>query len=266
MRTTDRPYARWLEFVAHVLSQPMITFAHDLVAAELCETFECTATALFSWPHGSGQPSLRIWPDSFRGTAPQGSPAIYAINPLQNYYRITGDPIARGTIEVPSRIADRRALAAWREFSDPLQLYHQLALPLSATAPAHRAYVLGRSSGVFTGEELELARVLQPVLAAVDRQAAVLSRGQPPWPAAGSAQLTGRELAVLTLLAQGLTAASIGRRLGITPRTVTKHLERTYTKLEVNNRVAAVVTAQRAGILAGPQAGSGRTGSREGPG
>jgi DNA-binding CsgD family transcriptional regulator len=255
VRTTDRPYARWLEFVAHVLSQPTVALTHDLVADEIRKTFECTAVAFFSWPNGSGTPVLKIWPDSFRSIAPPGSPDIYALNPLQNYYRITNDPSARGTTEVPSRIADRRALAAWREFSDPLQLYHQLALPLSPIAPSQRAYVLGRSSGVFTREELELARVLQPVLAAVDRQAVVLRHLPSRRPTAGNDPLlTGRELAVLTLLAQGLTAASIGRRLGITARTVNKHLERAYPKLRVNNRVAAVVAAQRIGILPNPEA------------
>jgi hypothetical protein len=50
-------------------------------------------------------------------------------------------------------------------------------------------------------------------------------------------------------LAEGLTAAAIGRRLSIAPRTVTKHLEHVYTKLGVSDRLAAVMQAYARGIL-----------------
>lgn len=60
---------------------------------------------------------------------------------------------------------------------------------------------------------------------------------------------TGRELAVLTLLQHGLTSSAIGHRLGVSERTVNKHLERLYRKLSVSNRVSAVVTAQSLGWL-----------------
>jgi DNA-binding CsgD family transcriptional regulator len=113
---------------------------------------------------------------------------------------------------------------------------------------AHRVYSVARPSGAFTYAELELVRTLQPLLVTMDRQAAVLGR-LPARRPTGEPLLTGRELAVLTLLAEGLTAAAIGRRLGITPRTVTKHLEHLYAKLDVTNRVTAVVVAQRTGLL-----------------
>jgi DNA-binding NarL/FixJ family response regulator len=66
---------------------------------------------------------------------------------------------------------------------------------------------------------------------------------------ATSLHLTPRELAVLGQLADGLTAAAIGRKLLITERTVHKHLERLYTKLGVGDRLAAVLRAQRLGLL-----------------
>jgi DNA-binding NarL/FixJ family response regulator len=57
------------------------------------------------------------------------------------------------------------------------------------------------------------------------------------------------ELAVLGLVADGLTAAAAARRLVGDERTVHKHLERVYAKLGVSDRVSAVLRAQRIGIL-----------------
>lgn len=67
------------------------------------------------------------------------------------------------------------------------------------------------------------------------------------------ASVTGREVAVLELLAEGHTSGRIARQLGISSRTVEKHLENLYRKLDASNRVAAVVAAQRAGLLGGQE-------------
>lgn len=61
-------------------------------------------------------------------------------------------------------------------------------------------------------------------------------------------QLTGRELAVLTLLAQGLANTSIARRLGISERTTAHHIEHLMAKLEAPNRAAAAVRAVEEGL------------------
>ncbi len=53
------------------------------------------------------------------------------------------------------------------------------------------------------------------------------------------AGLTKREADVLTWLAQGKSNADIGAILGISPRTVQKHLERVFQKLGVETRTAA---------------------------
>lgn len=53
--------------------------------------------------------------------------------------------------------------------------------------------------------------------------------------------VTAREREVLTWLAAGKTDRQIGAILGISPRTVQKHLERLYVKLGVETRTAAVM-------------------------
>jgi len=55
--------------------------------------------------------------------------------------------------------------------------------------------------------------------------------------------LTGREAEVLAWVAQGKTNSTIGLILGISPRTVQKHLERTFHKLGVESRTAAAAQA-----------------------
>jgi len=61
--------------------------------------------------------------------------------------------------------------------------------------------------------------------------------------------LTDREVQVLSLLADGLTAGAIGRVLGISPRTVSKQLEHAYTKLGSRDRLLAVRRAAALGLL-----------------
>ena len=45
---------------------------------------------------------------------------------------------------------------------------------------------------------------------------------------------------MLALLAEGLSIPLIARRLGCSPRTIYKHLERTYRKLGVRDRINAL--------------------------
>lgn len=66
-------------------------------------------------------------------------------------------------------------------------------------------------------------------------------------PAAPS--LSARELEVLSLVAQGHTNAEIGAALHISEATVKTHLLRTFGKLEVSDRTAAVTTAMALGLL-----------------
>jgi DNA-binding CsgD family transcriptional regulator len=62
-------------------------------------------------------------------------------------------------------------------------------------------------------------------------------------------KLTGRELEVLRLAAQGLARDEIQARLGLSRSTVKTHNEHIYAKLGVSNRVAAVAMALREGLI-----------------
>lgn len=68
-------------------------------------------------------------------------------------------------------------------------------------------------------------------------------------PAGETLGLTRREKQILELIADGLTAEAIGRRLRVSPRTVAKHQERMYRKLGTSDRLTTVLRAQRLGLL-----------------
>jgi two-component system nitrate/nitrite response regulator NarL len=61
--------------------------------------------------------------------------------------------------------------------------------------------------------------------------------------------LSPRELDVLRLAADGLSAGEIATELHLSAATVKSHLQRVYEKLEVSDRAAAVAQAMRRGLL-----------------
>lgn len=61
--------------------------------------------------------------------------------------------------------------------------------------------------------------------------------------------LTGRELEVLTLLAQGRSNKEIGARLFISESTVKTHLRSIFAKLDVLSRTEAIAVATRRGLV-----------------
>jgi DNA-binding NarL/FixJ family response regulator len=64
--------------------------------------------------------------------------------------------------------------------------------------------------------------------------------------------LSARETEVLILVGRGLTNAQIGRELFVSEATVKTHLLRSYAKLGVSGRTAAVTRAMELGVLPSP--------------
>ena len=65
--------------------------------------------------------------------------------------------------------------------------------------------------------------------------------------------LTPRERIVLDHLARGGTVEGLAARLAISPRTVHKHQEHLYRKLGAVDRLSAVLSAQRLGLVGSPE-------------
>jgi DNA-binding NarL/FixJ family response regulator len=89
--------------------------------------------------------------------------------------------------------------------------------------------------------ELEAARaVFDDLGARPDRDAVDALVGAPP-PAPGG--LSAREIEVLGHLSRGATNREIAVDLGISERTVDRHVSNIYTKLDVSSRAAATAFA-----------------------
>ncbi|EFH84912.1 response regulator [Ktedonobacter racemifer] len=61
-------------------------------------------------------------------------------------------------------------------------------------------------------------------------------------------ELTEREREILSLLAQGLNNAEIAQRLVLSLKTVRNHLSNVFNKLQVADRVQAIIRAREAGL------------------
>ncbi|MEX2159541.1 MAG: AAA family ATPase [Dehalococcoidia bacterium] len=71
--------------------------------------------------------------------------------------------------------------------------------------------------------------------------------------------LTSREIDVLSLVALGRRNAEIAGALTISPRTVARHLQNIFTKMDADSRTAAVMKATAVGIVGPLRAGSNAT-------
>jgi DNA-binding CsgD family transcriptional regulator len=258
-RPRDRD-GEWLDLVADLVAAPPRCWPDERVAKLLLATFDAPACSYYS--RGPDSAESRGWPpEHFAGHLDEAlhwsEHEAPTRHPLLRYYRVTGDVGCMQVADVPRAIADRRITAAWTELGKRWGgVQAQVSIPVLAGAHTNRAFIIGREDP-FTGAEMAAARRLQPLFVGLDRQISTFRRwtarsGPIAVDVAAAVRLTPRELAVLELLAGGLTATAIAHRLGIAERTVQKHLQRCYAKLGVADRLAAVQRAQGIGVLRVP--------------
>jgi DNA-binding NarL/FixJ family response regulator len=129
-----------------------------------------------------------------------------------------------------------------------LTMYHDDDSVFAAMRAGARGYLLKGA------EQDEIVRAIQAVAAGeaifgpgiAQRVLGFFSAPPPaevPFP-----QLTDRERDVLDLIAAGRPNGEIGRRLGISPKTVANHICSIFAKLRVADRAEAIIRARDAGL------------------
>lgn len=149
----------------------------------------------------------------------------------------------------PRRMSDVATQAEWHgtalynELYRPFGHAYQLGLLTHMGMPGvGSGWTFTRTSSDFTDREMEIAGRILPVLIALEGSRAALSER-------ASVTVKPRERILLAHLAGGLTARAIGWRMGISERTVRKHLGALYVTLECNDRLVAVQRARDLGLL-----------------
>jgi DNA-binding NarL/FixJ family response regulator len=130
-----------------------------------------------------------------------------------------------------------------------LRAEHGESLPIVFVS-GYRTESMDRAAGLLIGGDDYVVKPpdLDELLARVRR---LLERTQER---SGSASagfgLTRRELEVLQLLGSGSRAPEIAAELGISPKTVSSHLQSIFRKLNVHSRAQAVARAYEHGLVA----------------
>lgn len=198
-------------------------------------------------------------------------------------YRAYGEyafqnPLMRRNIETldgrPYRFSDvistdeLHQLDLYLEVYAPMGVEHQMAFTLPATPGRVIAIALSRSDPDYTDAERDIVERARPFLIQAWRNALEHTAlrdelaARPLGPANGDGAaveqlraqgLTERQAQVLALIARGRSNRDVGAILGITDRTVQKHLEHCYRILDLPGRSAAAEMVWR--LLAEDEAG-----------
>jgi len=253
-----RDYDRMLDLAAAVMDTRAPESPWPLVAGELAHSLRGTMVLLSDVNGSTGTAGIDAWAPEWIGSLPLNTllrKGLEGGHPLAAHYARTGD-------QRPLAVTDVVDIGTWRRTESYATLHQtvgavqHIAIPLPTIEPGRfRTFVVHRDGPDFDDRERAYVRRLQPLLVSVDRFLRQLAEwggaDAQPLDAVTETKLTGREVAVLTLLADGLTAEAIGRRLGISNRTVHKHTENLYRKLAATDRLTAVLRAQGLGLLPG---------------
>ncbi|HKT61774.1 MAG TPA: response regulator transcription factor [Gemmatimonadales bacterium] len=138
----------------------------------------------------------------------------------------------------------REAAAGWRALEAP----YQAACTQVLIGLAHRALGDEDTAAI----ELETVRHAFAALGATPDVRRVEAVSRPAEALVGESSLTAREIEVLRLIATGRTNRAIAERLGISQKTVARHVSNIFTKLGLSTRAAATAYAFQHDLLTRP--------------
>ena len=130
-------------------------------------------------------------------------------------------------------LSEFRRSALYNDYYRRVRIDHAMALPIYVGDGLLVSFVLNRTRRDFTDRERALLDALRPHLSRIYKRMTSANG------------LTDRESEVLRWVAAGKSDSQIGTILGVSPRTVQKHLQNVYDKLGVESRTAAVMRLRR---------------------
>jgi DNA-binding CsgD family transcriptional regulator len=185
-------------------------------------------------------------------------------NPILRHYQRTGDGSAKRFSDVLGG-DEIHETPLYRELYEPMGVEHQLAFTLPGGPNRVLAIALSRGGRDYTDAERDFANRARPFLiqAYLNALAFESVRARPDDDRAErilvglrSAGLTRREAEVVRMVALGGSNQHIASALGISYRTVGKHLEHGFRKLGVGDRSTAAGRAWELARLHGRENGS----------
>ena len=203
----------------------------------------------------AGALELMVRAQASRGDIPAANRALDEFQHIAN---------ALGTVAVTASVMNAQAIVlhlsgdvagAATLFEKAAHLFEQSGAPLETARvrlDLARALLASGRGDAAEREAGAATQSFQTLGATHDEaQARKFSRGLAPGTRkqAGASHLTGRQLEILKLVAQGLSNPEIAKRLHLSEHTVKRHVANLLTKLSLTTRAAAVAYAAREGLL-----------------
>ena len=163
-----------------------------------------------------------------------GIPALARVRVLaaRHHERLDGSGYPSGLSATELSPFDRILAAA--------DAYHAMTEPRP-----HRSELPAKTAAAELGAEVRAGRLDGDAVQAVLTAAGHRAPTRREWPGG----LTAREVEVLSLLARGHSNKEIAKRLFVTPKTVSSHVQHVYTKLDVSSRARVTHFATQHGLV-----------------
>jgi DNA-binding NarL/FixJ family response regulator len=124
--------------------------------------------------------------------------------------------------------------------SEPIHVVHQIRKLVTGASPINPS-IARRILFKLSKKPAAPVTPAGPGVSVEAAAAAAVANEVPP--------VSPREHEILDLIARGLSITEIGKKLEVSPHTVTTHVKNIYKKLSVHSRTEAVYEARQLGIL-----------------
>ena len=175
MATVAQRWDEWLDLVSELAAHPCPVFPREQVGRQLALSFQTRVS--WNWIDGDDfgfelDEPIPGWPtdEEYEVWATEGIPK----HPILCFYRATGVPVPMTVGRVPRELVPRDGFTVLRDCLSPVGFEQQLSIPYRLAPGSSRAFVFAQSGEDYSDEDLELARLIQPLLALLARQADLL--------------------------------------------------------------------------------------------